>query len=109
MNKTISLLAAASLVVSLAQGALAQDASSASDPERVAPVESKAAEPERTAAADDPITCKTQTETGSRVRKNKICMTQSEWEAHRKAARRYKEGIDRSRSTQPGGQSLQGH
>jgi hypothetical protein len=52
--------------------------------------------------------CRTELETGSRVRRNKVCMTKSEWEAHRQAARRYKENIDRSRSTQPGGESL-GH
>jgi hypothetical protein len=108
MNRTISLLAAAGLVASLALGARAEDAGPASDPGRVAPTDSKASAPERTAAADDPMICRTELETGSRVRRNKVCMTKSEWEAHRQAARRYKENIDRSRSTQPGGESL-GH
>lgn len=54
------------------------------------------------AAADDPVICRTEYETGSRVRKNKICMTKSQWDAHTQAARRFMHGIDQSRSTQPG-------
>jgi hypothetical protein len=58
------------------------------------------------AARDDAIVCRTENETGSRVRRYKICMTPAEWEAHRAAARRYTESIERSRSTQVGGDSL---
>ena len=108
MRKATSLLSTACLMVLLAPDAPAEDASPAGNDAQAAPAKSKVEEPERMAEADDPIVCRTQLETGSRVRKNKICMTKSEWEAHRRAARRYKESIDRSRSTQPGGESL-GH
>ena len=118
MRKSMILLATSCLVAWGAQAALADStapiaataATVPSDPATQtatqpasdsAPV-AKPAAPAETVAAD-PIVCKTQTETGSRVRRNKICMTQSEWEAQRQAARRYKENIDRSRSGQPGG------
>lgn len=61
------------------------------------------AKPEAVAAEDDPIVCRSQVETGTIGRKQKICMTKSQWEAQRQAARRFKRGIDQSRSTQPGG------
>jgi hypothetical protein len=62
-----------------------------------------AAEAKAKVAADDPVVCRTEAETGSRIRKNKICMKKSQWEAQREAARRYKQSIEQSRSTQPGG------
>ncbi len=61
------------------------------------------AKPEVVAQEDDPIVCRSQVETGTIGRKQKICMTKSQWEAQRQAARRFKRGIDQSRSTQPGG------
>jgi hypothetical protein len=62
------------------------------------------AKPETVAANDeDPIICRSQVETGTIGRKQKICMTKSQWEAQRQAARRFKRSVDQSRSTQPGG------
>ena len=62
------------------------------------------AKPETVAANDeDPIVCRSQVETGTIGRKQKICMTKSQWEAQRQAARRFKRSVDQSRSTQPGG------
>jgi len=62
------------------------------------------AKPETVAAnEEDPIICRSQVETGTIGRKQKICMTRSQWEAQRQAARRFKRSVDQSRSTQPGG------
>lgn len=61
------------------------------------------AKPEAVAAEDDTIVCRSQVETGTIGRKQKICMTKSQWEAQRQAARRFKRSVDQSRSTQPGG------
>lgn len=64
------------------------------------------AKPEAVAAnVEDPIVCRSQVETGTIGRKQKICMTKSQWEAQRQAARRFKRSVDQSRSTQPGGGS----
>jgi hypothetical protein len=91
-----------------AQAAAKADAPEAAAPaERVAAADASAsatsAEP---AAADDPMVCRTQVETGTIGRKQKICMTRSEWEKHRQASRKYLRAINQSRSTQPGGESL---
>ena len=62
------------------------------------------AKPEAVAAnVEDPIVCRSQVETGTIGRKQKVCMTKSQWEAQRQAARRFKRSVDQSRSTQPGG------
>jgi hypothetical protein len=55
------------------------------------------------AAEPDPVICRSQVETGTMGRKQKICMTKSQWDAQRDAARRFKRSVDQSRSTQPGG------
>jgi hypothetical protein len=83
--------------------AAADPAAHASAP--VAPAAAAAeAKPEAVAANDeDPIICRSQVETGTIGRKQKICMTKSQWEAQRQAARRFKRSVDQSRSTQPGG------
>lgn len=54
-------------------------------------------------AEEDPVICRSQIETGTMGRKQKICMTKSQWDAQREAARRFKRSVDQSRSTQPGG------
>ena len=61
------------------------------------------AKPETVAAEDDPIICRSQVETGTMGRRQKVCMTKSQWQAHTDSARRFKRSIDQSRSTQPGG------
>ena len=61
------------------------------------------AKPETVAADDDPVVCRSQVETGTMGRRQKICMTKSQWEAQRDAARRFKRSIDQSRGTQPCG------
>jgi len=40
-----------------------------------------------TAKADDPITCETSGELGSLIRKKRVCMHRSEWEAQRASDR----------------------
>jgi hypothetical protein len=115
MRKPTILLAASFLAMSIAQGALADGTAPSGPAEAPAPAaapaqpasdhvpDAKKSDAAEVVADADPMICRTQTETGSRVRRTKVCMTQSEWEAHRQAARRYKENIDRSRSAQPGG------
>jgi hypothetical protein len=68
-----------------------------------APAKATSAEP---VAAADEVVCRTQVETGTIGRRNKICMTRSEWEQHRQASRKYLRAINQSRATQPGGESL---
>jgi hypothetical protein len=68
-----------------------------------APAKATSAEP---VAAADQVVCRTQVETGTIGRRNKICMTRAEWEQHRQASRKYLRAINQSRSTQPGGESL---
>jgi len=68
-----------------------------------APAKATSAEP---VAAADEVVCRTQVETGTIGRRNKICMTRAEWEQHRQASRKYLRAINQSRSTQPGGESL---
>jgi hypothetical protein len=41
------------------------------------------------AVEEDPIVCKKTTETGTLGRKKKVCMTASEWEQRRNAAREF--------------------
>jgi hypothetical protein len=91
-----------------AQAAAKADApEAAAPPERAASADAKAsATSAESAAADDPMVCRTQVETGTIGRRQKICMTKSEWEQHRQASRKYLRAINQSRSTQPGGESL---
>lgn len=91
-----------------AQAAAKADAPEAAAPaERVAAADAPAAAASaESAAADDPMVCRTQVETGTIGRRQKICMTRSEWEKHRQASRKYLRAINQSRSTQPGGESL---
>lgn len=64
----------------------------------------QAAEP--VATADDPMVCRTHVETGTIGRRMKVCMKKSEWAAHTRATRKYLNTMQRSRSTQPGGEAL---
>lgn len=94
--------------VPAAPAAAADPAAHAAAPAAPAAAAAAAAEakPETVAANDeDPIVCRSQVETGTIGRKQKICMTKSQWEAQRQAARRFKRSVDQSRSTQPGGGS----
>lgn len=59
-----------------------------------------------TVAADDPMICRTHVETGTIGRRMKVCMKRSEWAAHTRATRKYVGAMQRSRSTQPGGEAL---
>lgn len=61
---------------------------------------------EPVAAADDPMVCRTHVETGTIGRRMKVCMKKSEWTAHTRATRKYLNTMQRSRSTQPGGEAL---
>ena len=57
-------------------------------------------------AEEDPVICRSRVETGTLGRKQKICMTKSQWTAQKDAARRYMKGINQSRAAQGGGQTL---
>lgn len=61
---------------------------------------------EAPAPEEDPMICRTQVETGTIGRRNKICMTKSQWAAHTRATRKWVGAMQRSRSTQPGGEAL---
>ena len=75
----------------------------------VAAAEEAAPQPGTTAAAandDDTVVCKRQEDTGSRVRRTKICKTKAEWSAAEKGAQDTLRGIQQ-KGVQPGGDSLQ--
>jgi hypothetical protein len=83
------------------------------------PAEGSAQKPATTAAAvqevqpaaaaeEDPLICRSRVETGTLGRKQKICMTKSQWLAQKEAARRYMKGINQSRAAQGGGETLPG-
>lgn len=55
------------------------------------------------AAEEDPMVCKKITETGTLGRRKKLCMTASQWEEHRKAARGVMRGIDSAAGAQNSG------
>lgn len=65
-----------------------------------------AAKPEAAATMDDPVICKKIDVTGSRVRKEKICRTKSQWAGDTKAAKDFVRGVDRGTASQPGGEGL---
>lgn len=73
---------------------------------RVPEEETEAQMGEPVAAADDPMVCRTHVETGTIGRRMKVCMKKSEWEAHTRATRKFMNTMQRSRSTQPGGEAL---
>jgi hypothetical protein len=117
-NKWVHVLGNGCLILALATGGLAADP---------APPESSAAKTETTtakpavaaatnadsvvtqdasAATDDPVICKKIDVTGSRVRKEKICRTKSQWVADTKAAKDFVKGVERGTASQPGGEGL---
>ena len=55
---------------------------------------------------DDTVVCKKIQDTGSRVRRTKVCKTKSEWNAAEKGAQDTMRGIQQ-KGVQPGGESLQ--
>jgi hypothetical protein len=69
-----------------------------------------AAAEEKVAAADaaeeNPVVCKRIAVTGSRVKKEKVCKTQREWNAGTQRAQEFMRGIERGGSHQPGGEGL---
>lgn len=76
--------------------------------EAVAPVAST--EPVMTASAEDDnaISCRRYDATGSRVRKEKVCMSNREWRQQEERAEELGEHFQSSGSTQPGGTVLLG-
>ena len=73
-------------------------------PVAATPAAAPAAPAAAVAAADeDPMICKKITETGTLGRRKKLCMTASQWEEHRKAARGVMRGIDSAAGTQNSG------
>jgi hypothetical protein len=106
MRISAFLMTAACLAAWSIPGALADSAgpSAASPVEPVASAAPTAAAAAPAATAEeDPVICRTRVETGTIGRKQKVCMTKSQWDAQREAARRFKRSVDQSRSTQPGG------
>jgi hypothetical protein len=59
-----------------------------------------------TAAAKDPVICKSVTATGSRVRKGRVCVAKSAWATGERNAKETMRGIERTNSTGVGGQAL---
>jgi hypothetical protein len=55
----------------------------------------------------DPVVCRKMDVFGSRVRKQKVCMTRSEWANQKDETQRALRDANRRNSTQPGGESLQ--
>lgn len=79
-----------------APAALAADTPAAAD-DKVAAAE---------AAEENPVVCKRVAVTGSRVKKEKVCRTQREWETYTQRAKEYMRGIERGGAHQPGGEAL---
>jgi len=63
--------------------------------------------PAEQVAKADPVVCRSETATGSLGRRIKICMTKSEWDKQRQAAKGYQRSVNRASSTGVGGESLQ--
>lgn len=61
---------------------------------------------EATADEGEKVVCKRIEDTGSRVRKTKVCHTKAEWDAQEKGAQETLRGIQQ-KGVQPGGDSLQ--
>lgn len=53
----------------------------------------------------DQVICKVTEETGSRVKKKRVCKTKSEWAADEEAAKKFLSNSNR-RATQPGGEAI---
>lgn len=81
---------------------VAAPAALAADPAPAAGEKVAAAE----AADENPVVCKRVAVTGSRVKKEKICKTQREWEAYSQRAKDYMRGLERGGAHQPGGEGL---
>jgi hypothetical protein len=65
------------------------------------------APPTQAQAADEsPVVCKRVAVTGSRVKKEKVCKTQRQWDAYSQRAKEFMRGIERRGTTQPGGEGL---
>jgi hypothetical protein len=96
--------AAADPVVPTAPVAHPAPAATAAPVAAAAPAAAAAAAPAAAVAAaeEDPMICKKITETGTLGRKKKLCMTASQWEDHRKAARGVMRSIDSGAGAQPG-------
>ncbi len=62
--------------------------------------------PAASATEDNPVVCKRVAVTGSRVKKEKICKTQREWDTYTQRAKEYMRGIERGGTHQPGGEGL---
>lgn len=65
------------------------------------------APPTQAEAADEsPVVCKRVAVTGSRVKKEKVCKTQRQWDAYSQRAKEFMRGVERGGSHQPGGEGL---
>lgn len=89
-------LVAGWLALMAAPAALAADPAAAAE-EKVAAAE---------AAEENPVVCKRLAVTGSRVKKEKVCKTQREWETHSQRAKEFMRGVERGGSHQAGGETL---
>lgn len=66
----------------------------------LAQADEKAQAKVQTAAEEDKLICKRLEETGTRLRKHKVCRTESEWEAQAKAAQEFAKSNERRSGTQ---------
>ncbi|HVZ35610.1 MAG TPA: hypothetical protein VG963_24460 [Polyangiaceae bacterium] len=85
------------------QASTAPDATPATH--KTDPVKGQAANENKPDA--DPVVCKKLNVSGSRVRKQKVCMTQSQWANTKDNAQRMLNDVNRNSAAQPGGQTLQ--
>jgi hypothetical protein len=55
---------------------------------------------------EDPVICKRQADTASRVKKNKVCKTKSAWAQDEVNAKKFATDADRRGATQAGGEAI---
>lgn len=65
-------------------------------------------EPTLVASAEDDnkVVCRKIDSTGSRVRREKVCMTSGQWKEQEEEAKKFGNSMQGNGSTQPGGESL---
>lgn len=56
--------------------------------------------------AEDKLICKTQQQTGSRLRKEKVCLTEADWRARRQQTQKTMQDNEKRNTAGPGGQTL---
>jgi len=113
-KKCVYVLGSGCLILALATAELAADpappetSAAKAEPASAEPpvAEAAKADPadkqEASAAAEDPVICKKVEVTGSRIRKEKVCRTRSQWAGDTRAAKDFVRGVERGGASQPG-------